>query len=76
MRQSWEASFAGRCGRSFLGAQGLDRAVVIASQAFTALIPLLLLVSALLPSGNATRVSDAVVSRLALEGDAAASVER
>jgi membrane protein len=76
LRHSWEASFAGRCGRSFLNAQGLDRAVVIASQAFTALIPLLLLVSALLPSGNATRVSDAVVRRLGLEGDAAASVER
>jgi uncharacterized BrkB/YihY/UPF0761 family membrane protein len=76
LRRTWEASFAGRCVRSFLAVQGLDRAVVIASQAFTALIPLLLLASALLPSNDATRVSDALVRRLGLEGGAAASVER
>ena len=41
--------------RSFLALQGLDRALVLASQAFTALIPLLLLVSRAGPGGPARR---------------------
>ena len=50
--------------------------MVIASQAFTALIPLLLLVSALLPSGSSVRVSDGLVRRFGLAGDAATAVRR
>ena len=44
-----EQWFPRRCLRSFFEMQGLDRAMVIASQAFTALIPLIILASALLP---------------------------
>ena len=68
-------SFAGRCVRDFLDLRGLDRAMVLASQAFTALIPLLILVSAVLPAGNTTVVSDAVIRRFGLSGEAAAAVE-
>jgi membrane protein len=68
-------SFAGRCLRDFLDLRGLDRAMVLASQAFTALIPLLILVSAVLPAGNTTVVSDAVIRRFGLSGEAAAAVE-
>src|SRR4051794_24119222 len=71
-----ETTFAGRCAREFIALQGFDRAVVLASQALTALIPLLLLVSAAAPAGHGDGVSRALVTRFHLEGDAAASVEQ
>ena len=74
-RHRLEATFLGRCVASFVEMQALDRAMVIASQAFTALIPLLILVSAVLPAASATLVSDSIIRRFGLTGDAARSVE-
>jgi membrane protein len=54
--------------------RGLDRAMVLASQAFTALIPLMILMSAVLPRGNTSTVSDAVIRRFGLDGQAADAV--
>ena len=54
--------------------QGVDRAMVLASQAFTALIPLLILVSATVPTGSEDLVSDAFVRRFELAGQAATAV--
>jgi membrane protein len=54
--------------------QGVDRAMVLASQAFTALIPLLILVSATVPTGSEDLVSDAFVRRFKLAGQAATAV--
>jgi membrane protein len=71
-----EATFAGRCVRSFLDLQGIDRALVLASQAFTALIPLVLLTAALAPAGQSDVVSTALVRRFRLTGGAADSVEQ
>lgn len=56
--------------------QAVDRAMVIASQAFTALIPLLILVSALAPASRRGLVADAIVGRFNLSGDSAAAVEQ
>lgn len=70
-----QVSFPGRCVRVFVEIQGLDRAMVLASQAFTALMPLLILVSAVLPTGSTTAVSDAVIRRFGVSGEAAAAVE-
>jgi membrane protein len=67
-------SFPGRCVGIFMDLRGLDRAMVLASQAFTALIPLLILVSAVLPVGSATTVADAVIRRFGLSGEAATAV--
>src|SRR4051794_27818493 len=53
----------------------MDRAVVLASQAFTALIPLLLLLSALPPGGQGDVVGSAVGGRFPLRGGAADAVE-
>lgn len=75
LRQHLEATFLGRCVNSFVAQQGLDRAMVISSQAFTALIPLLIMVSAALPEASASLVSDSVIRRFGLSGDSAASVE-
>jgi membrane protein len=71
-----ERTFVGRCVRSFVDLQGLDRAVVLASQAFTALIPLLLLVAALAPAGRRDGVAGALIGRFRLSGDAADAVRQ
>ena len=69
-----EQWFPRRCLRTFFAVQGLDRAMVIASQAFTALIPLVILSTALLPSENHGTNADAIVRKFALTGNAADSV--
>jgi membrane protein len=71
-----ETTFAGRCAASFVGLQGIDRAMAIAAQAFTALIPLLILASALAPADQGSLVADAVVERFRLTGDAAHVVQQ
>ncbi|MGY1802189.1 YhjD/YihY/BrkB family envelope integrity protein [Blastococcus sp. SYSU D00922] len=70
-----EGSFPGRCLRQFVAIQGLDRAVVLSSQTFTTLIPLLLLVSALAPAGRRDVVARAIIRRFELRGDSADAVE-
>lgn len=67
-------SFPGRCVEIFMDVRGLDRAMVLASQAFTALIPLMILVGAVLPAGDSSTVADAVIRRFGLEGQAAVAV--
>ena len=56
-------SFLGRCVHRFLSMEGLDRCIVLASQAFTALIPLLLLISTLVPAGQPNVVAKGVRRR-------------
>jgi membrane protein len=75
LRGRLDSSFASRCAISFVSLQGLDRAMVIASQAFTAVIPLLILLSAVLPAGGSSAVSDTLIRRFGLSGEAAVSVE-
>lgn len=69
-----EQWFPRRCLRCFFGLQGLDRAMVIASQAFTALIPLIILTSAMLPTENHPSMADAIVRKFALTGESAVAV--
>lgn len=56
--------------------EGLDRALLIASQAFTALIPALILVSTLASAGSRDPISAGIVQRFGLRGDAADAVEQ
>ena len=74
IRRRLETSFVGRCLGAFVVMQGVDRAMAIAAQAFTALIPLLLLVSALAPTDSQDIVSDAIIRRFDLGGAAASAV--
>lgn len=76
LARRFQGSFFGRCLRTFVAMQGVDRAMVVASQAFTALIPLLMLVSALAPASNRDVVAEAVTRRFGLDGSAAAAVEQ
>lgn len=66
--------FPRRCLRAFFAQQGLDRAMVIASQSFTALIPLMILTSAVLPRGGGSSMADAIIRRFGLSGETAQSV--
>jgi membrane protein len=67
-------SFLGRCVRRFLVMSGIDRCIVLSSQAFTALIPLLIVVSALAPAGESDLIAHTLVKKFGLSGDSADAV--
>jgi membrane protein len=56
--------------------EGIDRAVVLGAQAFTALFPLLIVYTALLAPGGGTAFAEHLIERLDLSGDAADSLRR
>lgn len=67
-------SFLGRCIRRFVDMTGIDRSMVLASQAFTSLIPLLILVAAYAPAGKDNVIAETIIRKFHLEGDAASAV--
>jgi uncharacterized BrkB/YihY/UPF0761 family membrane protein len=69
-----ETTLLGRSVRSFLALQGIDRATAIAAQAFTALIPLVLLASGLAAADHRDLVSDLLIRKFRLGGSAADAV--
>ena len=70
------ASFLGRCIHRFIRMEGIDRSLVLSSQAFTALIPLLILVSALASPGGRDAVARTIITKFGLSGESADSVEQ
>jgi uncharacterized membrane protein YvlD (DUF360 family)/uncharacterized BrkB/YihY/UPF0761 family membrane protein len=69
-----QGSFLGRCLSRFVRMAGLDRCIVLSSQAFTALIPLLILMSTLAPDDQSSAAASTLVRKFDLTGDAAAAV--
>ncbi|HMD10940.1 MAG TPA: YhjD/YihY/BrkB family envelope integrity protein, partial [Marmoricola sp.] len=69
-----QGSFLGRCVLRFLRLGGLDRCIVLSSQAFTALIPLLILAGALAPAGDENAVATSLIRKFGLSGDSADAV--
>jgi uncharacterized BrkB/YihY/UPF0761 family membrane protein len=69
-----ETTLLGRSVGSFAALQGIDRATALAAQAFTALIPLVLLASRLSPARQRGPVSDVFIRKFRLEGSAADAV--
>lgn len=69
-------SFLGRSVQRFIGMEGIDRCLVLSSQAFTALIPLLIVVSTLAPPGGAEVISRTIITKFGLSGASADSVEQ
>jgi membrane protein len=57
----------------FIEVQGIDRAMALAAQAFSALIPLLIVVTALVPRDDELDFADGVIEQFELAGPAAAS---
>jgi membrane protein len=60
----------------FIGLQGFDRAVALAGQAFTALIPLLIVYSAVVSQRTGRDFADELVRAFGLKGAAAADLRR
>ncbi|HEX5086286.1 MAG TPA: YhjD/YihY/BrkB family envelope integrity protein [Nocardioides sp.] len=69
-----QGSFVGRCVGRFVRMAGLDRCIVLSSQAFTALIPLLILITTLAPADQSNAAADALIRKFELTGDSAAAV--
>jgi membrane protein len=67
------ADFGLRALRRFVDIEGAQQATVVAAQAFTSLIPFLVIASALGPGEG--DLGDRIVDRFSLEGDAARSVQ-
>jgi membrane protein len=60
----------------FLDVQGIDRAMALAAQAFSALIPLLIVSSAVVSHGSGSKFADNLIDRFNLTGAAADSVRQ
>ena len=69
-------SFIGRCIHRFIRMEGFDRSLVLASQAFTALIPLLIITAALAPSGGPELIGRTIITKFGLTGTSADAVEQ
>lgn len=60
----------------FVSVQGIDRAMAIAAQAYSAFLPLVIVYSSTLPRGENEDFADVLVNRFELEGATAASVRQ
>lgn len=69
-------SFLGRSVRRFIRMDGIDRSLVLSSQAFTALIPLLIVAATLAPPGGPAAVARTLITKFGLSGTSAASVNQ
>ncbi len=76
LSQRVRTSFLGQCVLRFVRMEGFDRCIVISAQAFTALIPLFIVVASAAPAGEEDAVSESIIDRLALTGEAADAVEQ
>jgi membrane protein len=68
--------FGRDCIERFFSVQGLDRAMALAAQAFTTLLPLLVVYGALVPAPDGNNFADRVVKQLDLKGASATSVHQ
>jgi membrane protein len=66
--------FAMEALRRFIGIEGAQQATVLAAQAFTSLIPLMVVAAAFAPGSS--DLADRIVERFGLEGDSARSVRQ
>src|SRR4051794_34049704 len=62
--------------RRFVEVQGIDRAMAIAAQSYSAFLPLVIVYSSMLPRGDVKSFADVLVRRFELSGATAESVQR
>ena len=60
----------------FVAMDGFDRSMALAAQAFTTLIPLLIIVAAVAEAGDGKNLGERIIERFGLSGATAASVQR
>jgi membrane protein len=65
------ATLPGRCVRRFLRIEGTNRSLVLAGQAFTTLVPLLIIVASASGAASDSSLGDALVARFRLTGESA-----
>ncbi len=63
-----------RCLRRFQALEGFDRAIALASSAFTAMLPLAILFATLAPGQDASNAADSVIKRYSLTAEGAQAV--
>jgi membrane protein len=66
--------FAKSCIENFAALEGVDRALALAAQAFSALFPVLILIAALEPTGKGNDIADTLIDRFGLSGEGADAV--
>jgi membrane protein len=74
LRRRIEQTLLVRCLRRYVRINGTTLALVIAAQAFTALIPLLIVVASLIPAGDRGDLGQTIVERFHVSGDAETAV--
>jgi membrane protein len=62
--------------KRFFEIQGIDRSIVLAAQAFTALFPLLIVYASIVPHASGLDFADTLIDRFDLDGAAAESVRQ
>ncbi|MDZ5623045.1 YhjD/YihY/BrkB family envelope integrity protein [Nocardioides sp. HM23] len=67
-------SFLGQCVLRFVMIEGFDRCIVLSAQAFTALIPLFIVVAGAAPAGQEDAIGESIIDRFALTGESAEAV--
>jgi membrane protein len=67
-------AFAEHCGRKALEMGAIDRAIVLASQAFIAVFPLLIIAGSIAPRRGAKDAADSLIDRFGLTGSTAKAV--
>lgn len=73
---AWPVRFGRDWFLGFIGLQGFDRAVALAGQAFTALIPLLIVYAAVVSRASGADFADQLIRIFHLSGNAAANVRQ
>ncbi|MGH3457703.1 YhjD/YihY/BrkB family envelope integrity protein [Aeromicrobium sp.] len=69
-------SFVGRSILRFIMMEGFDRCIVLSAQAFTAMIPLFIVVASAAPAGQEDVISQGIINQFALTGASAEAVEQ
>jgi membrane protein len=69
-------AFGRDCAGRFVSLQGVDRAAALGGQAFTALIPLLIVYSTVVPYTDGENFADQLIDRFELTGAAARTMEQ
>ncbi|HEX8857153.1 MAG TPA: YhjD/YihY/BrkB family envelope integrity protein [Thermoleophilaceae bacterium] len=74
LRRLPPVAFAEHCGRKAFEMGAIDRAIVLASQAYVAIFPFLIIVGSIAPRRGAKDTADGLIDRFGLTGSTAQSV--
>jgi membrane protein len=76
LRARFEPTFGGRCVERILELRPLERGLGLASRAFVALLPLIIVASSLTPAARSGGFAEGLIDRFGLTGEGATSVRR